>query len=586
MAQVVQKRLDFIKYRSTVPIKDIPIEFLGWPAIDASTSLNFVDMSDSIAANSSLVHVGSIISTSTTNSLTLNNLNVLITDKYRTASTGQIVPYFFTHTINDPTGTGLYATSASMQKITLDNQLVLVNPELYSFEQVQIDVRDVGFIYTNLTNSFDEITGEYELYWVQWIDQFGGAHTGLLDASPTFHAATFADIDSATSTLDTESNSYISTIVGNSYILSMSRTSKYYYKYQNDNNIYAIPPTLTTINDPWFLSVGNGTFVNGGDVYSIPEFITQPFSPVLPIMIATLELTKKITSKAIKLQRENTAILYSGAAFPLHLDLVFSDKSTGDVERVLTTEPAKAGTQYLNAIHPQTGDPVKHELDIITSWDNAQGIVVLSEELVLDRYNVNANYYYFTTAYEYTAINVNPRLNPDVMGAQIILFCVPNAAATPGTDAIYHLVVRDGIIESASNAVLSLLIAGTLYSDFLVMFANYLILAEVTPICSTQPDGDFAIDIRQDGGGIKAEYENEAILANYRSAYFPGVAPLSGYEFPQFGGIVVKVPHTLHIDYGGELDDVAIRALVQKHMGAGEYAIIELDGVIPAWGSP
>ena len=63
------------------------------------------------------------------------------------------------------------------------------------------------------------------------------------------------------------------------------------------------------------------------------------------------------------------------------------------------------------------------------------------------------------------------------------------------------------------------------------------------------------------------------------------MAPSGGYEWPAHGATLVKVPYTLHLDYGGKYTDDAIRELVEKHMTAGEYAIIKLDGVIPVWGS-
>ena len=91
------------------------------------------------------------------------------------------------------------------------------------------------------------------------------------------------------------------------------------------------------------------------------------------------------------------------------------------------------------------------------------------------------------------------------------------------------------------------------------------------------------IDIRQLGGGIDEEKEDEAIHYNPRAAYFPSVAPENGYEYGRYGSTVCKVPYTLHKDYGGELLDEQIRERLMTHMASGEYPVIRWSGVIPEW---
>lgn len=91
------------------------------------------------------------------------------------------------------------------------------------------------------------------------------------------------------------------------------------------------------------------------------------------------------------------------------------------------------------------------------------------------------------------------------------------------------------------------------------------------------------IDIRQVGGGIDPDQEDNAILASPHVAYFPSVAPDTGYEYGRYGACVVDVPYTLHRDYGGELLDNQIKNLVMVHMAEGEYPVIRWAGVIPEW---
>lgn len=91
------------------------------------------------------------------------------------------------------------------------------------------------------------------------------------------------------------------------------------------------------------------------------------------------------------------------------------------------------------------------------------------------------------------------------------------------------------------------------------------------------------IDIRQLGGGIDKNEEDNAIKANAHVAYFAGIAPADGYEYPQYGSAVCNVPYILLKDYDGELTEDMIRGYVTKHMSAGEYPIIRLCGVIPTF---
>jgi hypothetical protein len=89
------------------------------------------------------------------------------------------------------------------------------------------------------------------------------------------------------------------------------------------------------------------------------------------------------------------------------------------------------------------------------------------------------------------------------------------------------------------------------------------------------------IDIRQQGGGIDPDMEDDAIRVNPHAAYFPGVAPAGGYEYPRFGSCICYVPYETHADYGGDLYEDQIRDQIVKHMASGEYPLIRYDGVIP-----
>lgn len=578
LTQVVQKRLDYIRYSTRVPHTGVGVEFLGWPVVNALDVLNITDLSASIPENASLVfddgitvEAGSILNVTT--------LNVLITDQASTDNAGLKIPLFYRHSLS----TVAAADSVSIQAARWDGVLSTVDPLHYILSDGGRE------LYTDLKNGFDEDTGRYTVYYVQWLDSDGTSHEEILNSNDAYREVTIDDIDPDTGLIYSDAPAYWVTGTEPNLVLSMSHFATYYVKEKRESQIALLPPTLTTISDPWYISITDGFFeatIEGvPHVYSVSEFDNLDFTPVKPYLKAIAETAKKMSPALIKLQREN---LYVDAVSYTHLDIILAEKTTGDVKFAFTTDPARIGTKYSTTDIDFT--------DKILDYDEPGGIVRLKENLIADKFKILAYYNYKATAYEFKSLNLNPFLNPAVLGRQIVFYLQPDQP--DGDHSIWYLLVEDNVIVFASQPEFAEIdddgnynpgnIIGSLYindgtSGSVSLPPEYLVLAEIFVTCSIGA-ADLELDVRVPGGGINIAWEDNAILAQPRVAYIPGVAPAGGYPWPRFGSLVVKVPYTLHLDYGGELTTQQIRDLVQKHMSAGEYAIIRFDGVIPEWG--
>ena len=152
MTQVVQKRLDYIRYNQRVPTTGVGVEFLAWDKVDANDIVKISDLSASIPENSSLVFDDGI-TVSTASVLNVTTLNVLITDQVSVKNDGTVVPLFYRHRLSVAAATG----TVSLQAIRWDGLVSVVDPIHYT---VSADGRD---LYTDLKNSFDEETGRYTI---------------------------------------------------------------------------------------------------------------------------------------------------------------------------------------------------------------------------------------------------------------------------------------------------------------------------------------------------------------------------------------------------------------------------------------
>ena len=580
--QAVHKRLEYIRYGRIIPSSGICLEYVAYDPINPDNTLCIIDRSAEFPNNNTAVTKSFLKPFSISGISYISDTDkIFFTNQYSVLADGTGVPFFYAHKLPDNT------QGATVQLVT-PTGTEEVGTELFKLNDGKT------YLFADFLNEFDDISGRYWLYYISSVDSSGNRTVEIYNPENAFHEVTFDDIDPTTGKLYPTANAYLKNSTGSKWTFTFPVVDTYYIREVKQVRIQVLPPTLEGPEDAWVVSVTNSSFdqiIEGvSHNYCIEEYALQAFIPAEPTKMAVWEEAIRITDSLVKLQREDARILPDES---LHLDLLLYDKEDGSLVRALTTDTSREGAVY--------GDTeIEFNSTAIADWDGDASIIRIDDVAIQERYRIRATYYYDDETYAYTVLNLNPLLNPDIIGFMAVIYVVPD---TKGTEeaSIYHLLVKDNIIyycsQTGGDVVPNLseysgtvpnpdTVVGSVYQGtgtygnaFTDRFPEYLILAEITIL--SPMSGKIGIDIRTEGGGIDPDEEDEAIRANPRVAYFPGVAPVGGYPYPQNASLLVRVPYTLLTEYGGEQTKETIRSHVEKHMGAGEYAIIVYDGVIP-----
>lgn len=492
LKQIIQKRLEYIRYGQSVPKEDIPLEYVGYDPITVDNAIYFADLSSEIKENSQVATYSfNNVTTYVGNSFNLNSNQALITNRYVTREGGVQDPLFYAHELPADTAT------ATIQKVTS------VGGELIPSSSYELDA-EIGYIFASFQNAFDEISGRYTLYFVESMDVNGSSIVELWNGAPAFHEATFNDINPDTGWLYEDANAYIITVSGSSWHYSMSKSSTYFVKGLQYTIIRALEPTLRTAADPWFAEVTNGSFsatIDGTTyAYSIPEYSEQNFSPMSPFMLTPWEKALKVNKETVKLQRED---IHISPSENMHLELIILDKD-GVVIHALTTDTSKNGSYYSNT-------DVEYDSSIIDSYDNYGGILSLVDFNIRDSYELRASYYYKALTYTFTDYNINPLYHSNILDFMFVIYIVPGAPT--GSHALYYLLVKNNYIHYCSQVGDGVIpnysqynsdgtpnpntVVGMLYETFSTsgldsfreIYPYYVILAEVTGLVPDRPHG-------------------------------------------------------------------------------------------------
>jgi hypothetical protein len=490
LKQIIQKRLEYVRYGVVVPKQDIPLEYVAYDPITAGNTLFIADLSGKIPENSQVATYSfNKVSTYSGNSLLLDTKDVLITNQYRTKEDGTIEPFFYAHQLPDDT------ENVSIQKVT-NNGGELLSTSLYSFSL------GTNRVYAAFRNYFDETSGRFTLYYAESVDTAGNVTTELWDGGPAYHVAGFDDIDPLTGWLYADSNAYVINPSGSQWHFSMPATDTYIVKGHTDNLIQVLEPTLQTAEDPWFVEVTNGTFsgiINGQmRNFAVPEYEMQNFTPWYGYMVATWEKALKIDKNTLKLQRENVWVSHTDL---MELEVVVLDKSK-EVIHAFTTDPDRDGIRYSNT-------DVYYDYNVISSWDNTGGIVSLVDFNIRDSYELRVSYFYKADTYIFTDYNLNPLYNDEILDYMFVVYIVPDVPA--GDHAIYYLLVKnnliyycsqtgnpvpnlskynsDGTLNAASVVGWEYEGEGSGAESFQAVYPHYVVLAEINGLQPERPDG-------------------------------------------------------------------------------------------------
>ena len=454
----VKKKIANIIYINSPPPDAVLLSYVGSEQLSATTALFIGDRSNTLYPNASNNLDTEFIYTSSP--VGVQHKDILVTQKFAQGSVADI-PLYFKHVL--PTTVQLETVKVldkNFKEVSSDHYLVELKreyDETTGAPSVPISYSAMN-VYNSLENKYNSETGEYSVYYVQYMDSWNDVKTVLLDNQPAYREATIDDIWSISGTLAPWAEAYILEASGGSYFIDLppALNQKFAVKYLTESKIYVAPPTLTEDTALWLPRISNGSFSwrynSLSYSFDIPEFSSQAFNPIEPYKIIDRAETTKISNNLLKLSHSNIAI--NGFMHPFTLVI----EENGSVIYALTQDPTLVGSRYKNfdgAYVYYDGDPVVWSSSEILSIDTYSGIVQLSLTLK-DYWKYYATYNYLEKFYELSSINMNPVFDREIYKYTKVIYMVPVSVANNNigrqTRSIQYLsVAPDGVIEEASQ---------------------------------------------------------------------------------------------------------------------------------------
>jgi hypothetical protein len=435
--QNVRKRIEKILYLETPPDDAVLLSYVGSKELSPANNLFIGDRSDSLYANSRAGKVSEYVGQGTTSAIYVRNTNFIVTQILNAVESGKI-PLYYKHV--------LPLTIVAESVRIYDKNFEAVSTDKYRLDiQQEYDeasgtpaLDDGGnpiyteyHLYNNLESSYDKVTGEYEIYFVQYTDTSGTTDftvTELLSNELAYKEASWDDIWSVTLDIKPWAKAY--TWDPLAFSIGLPLGSDYGIKYQENKRISVKMPAANDDVHPWFPRIVNGSLSTsyGPDViaYRIPEFENQAFNPMEPYKIAVRQTATKMDDYLVKLPHEDIqdGMMYSSFYMVFEKD--------GIAEYAITNDEFTAGTQYRdfdnNTVTNSNGDIVVWSSDLLLGLDRLSGIVHVSQH-VDDSYEILTTYSYKESYYEVTSLNMNPVFDQDAHSEIRSLYIVPASAA-------------------------------------------------------------------------------------------------------------------------------------------------------------
>ena len=441
--QLIKKDIPHVRFSDSVGDDHVNIAYVFVPEIDLADNISIIDKSKLLPENFISESITGIdISFTGVSYENVFTPSFLVTNKVSVAtSTAPSIPLYYSHSVPNSIG-GKEVVDFEI----LDNNFTPVQSHLYLKDTVE------GYIYTNLTNSYDDITGDLNVYYVRYYFDDNLTQDVVLNAKEIYTEARTEDL-SDVGTLIPGTTYYIFSFNSGSgeYELTLPVSDDYYIRYTSVSHISILEPNANVTDRIWFLRVKNGRFIksfagDGTYEYDVAEFQDQLFNPYEPYKFAQLKSAAILPNNIVKLPDGNLTV-YTGSS--LHVDIVISDQDNNPLYAA-TTVASKHGLQYVDFTGAHEG--VFWDTTLIHSYDERNGFVKINAELSLI-YKTNVSYYYADNFYELTTLNINPISDSNITNYRIVLYVVPTGPFNDRKNrSVYYLKVdTDGTIIDCSQ---------------------------------------------------------------------------------------------------------------------------------------
>lgn len=447
----VKEDFNYLRYGSSFGLRNVGVSYLDSEPINVNDNIIIRDLTASVPENSPLKFQETEYLSQT---FDIPDADFLITDIYKTESTGSLTPLYYAHDLTS------YTNISEVQ--ILDGDFQPVNPDLYMYID---ESATLGYasrnIYTNLRSSLDTENNEYTVYYVKFRNLDTNSFvTTLLNAAPFYERATFstaANIRSYTVSprfglaninINFDSRSFSPT--------GFTATHRFSLRVQADNRIRVERPSDLPASEKWYLRINPGEFykntISGDARYYVPEYDQQLFSPVRPYKLLVEKRARVVSKRMLYVEPKPIANLNQEG---FYIYIVLRNKFNQTI-RALTNDPNASVYATPNGVITD----VFYEKDAIQSIAEEDGYIRLNTDIDTDA-SVYITYRYSESFYTYRGISVNSTINPDVLNNKVTVYVKPeftsfdpsgnvtSESVLPKT--VYHLLIDENDLILQSN---------------------------------------------------------------------------------------------------------------------------------------
>jgi hypothetical protein len=426
------------------------------------------------------------------------------------------------------------------------------------------------------------------------------------------------------------------------YLITLPTVQRYAYKQALGSRLKVLPPIAINLLSPWYVRVTNGLVIaslnTSGSTYSnfkyyLAEYNSQTFDPHPPYRYVHQQPAVWIYNNLIYVPKN----ISLGTEHNLNIDIIISDRDKV-VKYAYTTDENKIGDGYSGSIVYSDGIL---SIDGLNGFIELANTVLDDDIIKVSYYTVEDEYEFsFINLNPSNNLDIlNQRLvlyiNPETANtgvlSQSLHYLLVNSlgkiiyasqAASNGADAVTLKMLNEDFdsdgaplydfyydIESTTTG-LNTEVPGSSYSErsqfsFLDKYtlnsvlittpslvdtsettsnfennSRLLVLADIYVGEGSSTEQASIFDTRVNGGGIKEEYLDEAIIENSEVLQYWDCN--RNITYPSVGAFLVEVPQTLLSAHGGRFTRNQIVDITSRHMKAGGYAILRTYGIDPA----
>lgn len=446
----IKKRRENVVYRTLSSNDNINITYVSGPDMTPASNFFVSDRSTSLTQNR--IPSSQTATIQVTKTLSLNTDKFLVTDVFTVDTpTAPETPLFYKHTLAH------YNSSLSdfSSRTLLSLEFMDYSFKTFKLTEYLLDT-DLGVIYNNLENKYDDKTNSYNVSYVKYTIKItsGGAtntyiYHELINNEQVFEAASFDDVDIYGNILSGRKKYIVDQVPGGQYyIITLPSVAQYGYKETPNSRIKILPPDALNNKEPWNVRITNGHFIaalkntptsSKNYSYRIAEFDAQTFYPYPPYQTRVEQSAAWIAPTLIGIGKE---IVYD-ATVGLFAT-IYVRSSDGTLKYVFTNNPDLIDTPYRESIYYTDG---------IESIDYLKGFIEVSSSLAEDD-DITIDYITSEDTYVVTSIDFNPVDNLDALGERVAFYIIPETATT-GTlsKSMYYLLIDPlGRIKYSSQA--------------------------------------------------------------------------------------------------------------------------------------